>query len=133
LEKLGLHARAMIPASIEPVSFTMSAPAGQRAGLRSHWRPLDPKPLPLNYQHAEETGLYFAGHYNLRGRTPKPQHRRLPGEIALGSGAQRSNDQGSPNSVRSPLLGQNEDRPQIPPHENSQLRRADFEIDVSCR
>jgi hypothetical protein len=33
--------------------------------------PLDPKPLPLNYRHEEETGLYFAGDYNLRGRTPK--------------------------------------------------------------
>jgi hypothetical protein len=35
------------------------------------WCPLDPKPLPLNYRHKEETGLYFAGDYNLRGRTPK--------------------------------------------------------------
>ena len=35
------------------------------------WCPLDPKPLPLNYRHEEETGLYFAGDYNLRGRTPK--------------------------------------------------------------
>lgn len=34
------------------------------------WCPLDPKPLPLNYRHEEETGLYFAGDYNLRGRTP---------------------------------------------------------------
>jgi 5'-nucleotidase len=25
----------------------------------------------LNYRHEEETGLYFAGDYNLRGRTPK--------------------------------------------------------------
>jgi hypothetical protein len=24
----------------------------------------------LNYRHEEETGLYFAGDYNLRGRTP---------------------------------------------------------------
>jgi 5'-nucleotidase len=35
------------------------------------WCPLDPKPLPLNYRHEEETGLYYAGDYNLRGRTPK--------------------------------------------------------------
>src|SRR5207253_10044326 len=35
------------------------------------WCPLDPKPLPLNYRHEEETGLYFAGDYNLRGRTPR--------------------------------------------------------------
>jgi 5'-nucleotidase len=26
--------------------------------------------LPLNYRHEEETGLYYAGDYNLRGRTP---------------------------------------------------------------
>jgi 5'-nucleotidase len=25
----------------------------------------------LNYRHEEETALYFAGDYNLRGRTPK--------------------------------------------------------------
>ena len=34
------------------------------------WCPLDPKPLPLNYRHEEESGLYFAGDYTLRGRTP---------------------------------------------------------------
>ena len=34
------------------------------------WCELDPKPLPLNYVHEEETGLYYAGDYNLRGRTP---------------------------------------------------------------
>jgi len=34
------------------------------------WCPLDPKPLPLNYRHEEESGLYFAGDYNLRHRTP---------------------------------------------------------------
>ena len=33
------------------------------------WCELDPKPLPLNYRHEEESGLYFAGDYNLRGRT----------------------------------------------------------------
>ena len=33
------------------------------------WCALDPKPLPLNYRHEEETGLYFAGDYNLRHRT----------------------------------------------------------------
>ena len=31
--------------------------------------PLNPKLLPLNYRHEEETGLYFAGEYKLRGRT----------------------------------------------------------------
>ena len=34
------------------------------------WCELDPKPLPLNYRHEEETGLYFAGEYQLRERTP---------------------------------------------------------------
>ncbi len=34
------------------------------------WCPLDPKPLPLNYRHEEDSGLYFAGEYSLRGRTP---------------------------------------------------------------
>ena len=33
------------------------------------WCELDPKPLPLNYVHEEETGLYFAGDYQLRERT----------------------------------------------------------------
>ena len=32
--------------------------------------PLDPKPLPLNYRHEEQTGLYYAGEYRLRPRTP---------------------------------------------------------------
>jgi 5'-nucleotidase len=34
------------------------------------WCPLDPKPLPLNYRHEAESGLYYAGDYNLRHRTP---------------------------------------------------------------
>lgn len=34
------------------------------------WCPLDPSPLPLNYRHEEETGLYYAGDYQLRHRTP---------------------------------------------------------------
>ena len=34
------------------------------------WCELDPKPLPLNYVHEAETGLYFAGDYQLRQRTP---------------------------------------------------------------
>lgn len=34
------------------------------------WCPLDPNPLPLNYRHEEESGLYYAGDYNLRPRTP---------------------------------------------------------------
>ncbi len=31
---------------------------------------LDPKPLPLNYRHEEASGLYYAGEYRLRPRTP---------------------------------------------------------------
>jgi len=34
------------------------------------WCELDPNPLPLNYRHEEESGLYFAGDYRLRKRTP---------------------------------------------------------------
>jgi 5'-nucleotidase len=34
------------------------------------WCPLDPNPLPLNYRHEEASGLYYAGDYNLRDRTP---------------------------------------------------------------
>ncbi len=34
------------------------------------WCPLGPSPLPLNYRHEEESGLYYAGDYNLRHRTP---------------------------------------------------------------
>ena len=34
------------------------------------WCPLDSNPLPLNYRHEEESGLYFAGDYHLRSRTP---------------------------------------------------------------
>ena len=33
------------------------------------WCPLDPNPLPLNYRHEEESGLYYAGDYQLRPRT----------------------------------------------------------------
>lgn len=34
------------------------------------WCPLDPNPLPLNYRHEEESGLYYAGDYRLRPQTP---------------------------------------------------------------
>jgi 5'-nucleotidase len=33
------------------------------------WCELDPNPLPLNYRHEEESGLFFAGDYRLRDRT----------------------------------------------------------------
>lgn len=34
------------------------------------WCPLDAKPVPLIYRHEEESGLYFAGDYHVRDRTP---------------------------------------------------------------
>jgi 5'-nucleotidase len=34
------------------------------------WCALDPNPLPLNYRHEKESGLYFAGDWRLRERTP---------------------------------------------------------------
>lgn len=34
------------------------------------WCELDPEPLPLNYRHEEESGLYYAGDYHARTRTP---------------------------------------------------------------
>ena len=34
------------------------------------WCSLDANPLPLNYDHEEESGLYYAGDYTLRDRTP---------------------------------------------------------------
>ena len=58
MEKLGLHLRAII------------LPAGA-PNPEAIWCPLDRKPLALNYRHEAETGLYFAGDYNLRSRTPK--------------------------------------------------------------
>ncbi len=33
------------------------------------WCALDPNPLPLNYRHEEQSGLYYAGEYGLRDRT----------------------------------------------------------------
>lgn len=34
------------------------------------WCPLDSKPVPLNYRHEEESGLYYAGEYHVREQTP---------------------------------------------------------------
>jgi 5'-nucleotidase len=50
------------------VNFPMLAP--EDAEPEVVWCPLDPKPLPLNYRHEEESGLYYAGDYHLRHRTP---------------------------------------------------------------
>ncbi len=45
-------------------------PPGEDAAPEVVWCPLDPEPLPLNYRHEEESGLYYAGDYHLRTRTP---------------------------------------------------------------
>jgi len=37
----------------------------------------------LNYRQEEETGLYYAGDYNLRGRTPQKPPRLLRVENCL--------------------------------------------------
>jgi 5'-nucleotidase len=45
-------------------------PIGSDAEPETVWCPLDPNPLPLNYRHEEESGLYFAGDYHTRSRAP---------------------------------------------------------------
>jgi 5'-nucleotidase len=45
-------------------------PPGVDASPEIVWCPLDPNPLPLNYDHEEESGLYFAGDYHMRSRSP---------------------------------------------------------------
>jgi 5'-nucleotidase len=45
-------------------------PAGSKERPDVVWCSLDPNPLPLNYRHEEESGLYFAGDYHLRSRAP---------------------------------------------------------------
>ena len=62
----------LLARSIEPGSFyNVNLPhlAADAADPEIVWCELDPKPLPLNYVHEEETGLYFAGDYQLRERT----------------------------------------------------------------
>ncbi len=44
-------------------------PPGDETVPEIVWCPLDPEPLPLNYRHEEESGLYYAGDYHLRPRT----------------------------------------------------------------
>ena len=66
--------RELLDRPIEPgLFYNVNLPLLEAGALDPEviWCPLDPKPLPLNYRHEEETGLYFAGDYNLRGRTPK--------------------------------------------------------------
>ncbi len=62
-----LLAREIEPGLFYNVNLPMLPPAAPDPEVV--WCPLDPKPLPLNYRHEEETGLYFAGDYNLRHRT----------------------------------------------------------------
>jgi 5'-nucleotidase len=63
--------RELLDRPIEPGSFTPSPPAGRRARPRGHLVPARSETAPFNYRHEEETGLYYAGDYNLRGRTRK--------------------------------------------------------------
>jgi 5'-nucleotidase len=63
----------LLTKQIEPgFFFNVNLPAlpTEAADPEIVWCPLDPKPLPLNYRHEEESGLYYAGDYNLRDRTP---------------------------------------------------------------
>ncbi len=63
----------LLARSVEPgLFYNVNLPhlAADAADPDVVWCELDPKPLPLNYVHEEETGLYFAGDYQLRERTP---------------------------------------------------------------
>ena len=62
----------LLARSIEPGAFyNVNLPhlPADAADPEIVWCELDPKPLPLNYVHEKETGLYFAGDYQLRERT----------------------------------------------------------------
>jgi hypothetical protein len=48
-----------------------SPPAGRRARPRDHLVSARSETAPFELPARRETGLYFAGDYNLRGRTPK--------------------------------------------------------------
>ena len=70
--------RELLDRPIEPglsytFPFLLRAPRSQLFSISAFFADcsLDPRPLPLNCWHEKETGLYFAGDYNLRGRTPK--------------------------------------------------------------
>jgi 5'-nucleotidase len=63
----------LLARSVEPgLFYNVNLPhlAADAADPDVVWCELDPKPLPLNYVHEAETGLYFAGDYQLRERTP---------------------------------------------------------------
>ena len=78
---LAAHAGAT-PVPVEPDPATHNLDPAKIEGSRVHrmpadapdpevvWCALDPAPLPLNYRHEEESGLYYAGAYHLRDRTP---------------------------------------------------------------
>ncbi|PZR72807.1 MAG: 5'/3'-nucleotidase SurE [Chthoniobacterales bacterium] len=63
-----LVARPIEPGSFYNVNLPLLPPGA--ADPEVVWCPLDPSPLPLNYRHEEESGLFYAGDYNLRHRTP---------------------------------------------------------------
>jgi 5'-nucleotidase len=61
-------ARPVEPGLFYNVNLPNLPPGAERPKVV--WCPLDPNPLPLNYRHEEESGLYYAGDYQLRDRTP---------------------------------------------------------------
>jgi len=61
-------ARPVEPGLFYNVNLPNLSPGAERPEVV--WCPLDPNPLPLNYRHEAESGLYFAGDYQLRHRTP---------------------------------------------------------------
>lgn len=63
-----LLARPVEPGLFYNVNLPNLPPGAERPEVV--WCPLDPNPLPLNYRHEEESGLYYAGDYQLRHRTP---------------------------------------------------------------
>jgi 5'-nucleotidase len=65
---IDLMARAIEPGVFYNVNLPLLQPGAPAPEVV--WCPLDPSPLPLNYRHEEESGLYYAGDYNLRNRTP---------------------------------------------------------------
>jgi 5'-nucleotidase len=63
-----LLARPIEPGLFYNVNLPILPPGAKRPEVV--WCPLDPNPLPLNYRHEEKSGLYYAGDYQLRHRTP---------------------------------------------------------------
>ena len=61
-----LLARPVEPGLFYNVNLPMLPAGAEKPAVV--WCPLDPNPLPLNYRHEEESGLYYAGDYQLRHR-----------------------------------------------------------------